>query len=231
MKNLLRAFQWLANPSHWSGYDGIATRLTEHLWLTALSLMIAAVVALPVGVLIGHTGHGAFLVITVGNSARALPTLGVLIMVVLGVGIGVIPALVALVVLAVPPILTTAYAGVRAVDPAVVDAAQGMGLTGWQIVRRVEIPLAMPLLIAGFRTATLMVISTATIAAYVALGGLGRFIVDGYALQDYPQMLGGGLLVAAMAVTVDLALAALQRQVTSPGVSRRERHVAVAARV
>ena len=210
-------FGWLFDPANWTGSGGIPTRLVEHLGYVALAMIIALVIALPVGAWVGHTGRGGFLVVGSANALRALPTLGVLILLVTPFGLSIIGPLIALVVLAVPPLLAGTYAGVRNVDPAVVDAARGMGMRGGEVLWRVELPNALPLIIGGVRSAVLQVISTATIAAYVGLGGLGRYIFDGLAQRDFPQMIGGSLLVALLAIVVDLLLAALQKVVVSPG--------------
>jgi osmoprotectant transport system permease protein len=213
--------EFLSDPAHWSGPSGIPTRLLEHVWYTLLALGIATGIALPVGLLIGHTNRGAFLAINLGNAARSLPTLGVLILVVLATGIGFTPVLVALVALAIPPVLTATYAGLRAVDPQIVDAARGMGMRTHQVLFRAEVPVALPVIMSGVRSAALQVVATATIAAYVALGGLGRFVIDGLAVRSYAEMLTGALFVALLAITLDLVLAALQRAVVSPGVTGR----------
>jgi osmoprotectant transport system permease protein len=210
-------FGWLFDPANWTGSGGIPARLVEHLGYVALAMIIALVIALPVGAWVGHTGRGGFLVVGSANALRALPTLGVLILLVTPFGLSIIGPLIALVVLAVPPLLAGTYAGVRNVDPAVVDAARGMGMRGGEVLWRVELPNALPLIIGGVRSAVLQVISTATIAAYVGLGGLGRYIFDGLAQRDFPQMIGGSLLVALLAIVVDLLLVALQKVVVSPG--------------
>jgi osmoprotectant transport system permease protein len=210
-------FGWLFDPANWTGSGGIPARLVEHLGYVALAMIIAFVIALPVGAWVGHTGRGGFLVVGSANALRALPTLGVLILLVTPFGLSIIGPLIALVVLAVPPLLAGTYAGVRNVDPAVVDAARGMGMRGGEVLWRVELPNALPLIIGGVRSAVLQVISTATIAAYVGLGGLGRYIFDGLAQRDFPQMIGGSLLVALLAIVVDLLLVALQKVVVSPG--------------
>jgi osmoprotectant transport system permease protein len=217
----LRSF--FADGSRWqlASDDGIPQRLVDHVGYSALALLIAAVIAVPVGCLIGHTGRGAFVAINVGNAGRALPTLGVLILAVLVVGIGLGPVLVALVLLAVPSLLTTTYAGIRAVDRSVVDAARGMGMSELMVLVRVELPNALPIMISGLRNGALQVIATATVAAYVGLGGLGRFLFDGLGSYDYGQMLGGAILVAALAVTVDALLLGVERLTVSPGVSGR----------
>ena len=219
-------FGWLFDPANWTGSGGIPARLVEHLGYVALAMIIALVIALPVGAWVGHTGRGGFLVVGSANALRALPTLGVLILLVTPFGLSIIGPLIALVVLAVPPLLAGTYAGVCNVDPAVVDAARGMGMRGGEVLWRVELPNALPLIIGGVRSAVLQVISTATIAAYVGLGGLGRYIFDGLAQRDFPQMIGGSLLVALLAIVVDLLLVALQKVIVSPGLqaARTSRH-------
>jgi ABC-type proline/glycine betaine transport systems, permease component len=208
---------WLFDPAHWTGGQGVPQRLVEHLGYTALTMIIALVVAIPLGAWIGHTGRGGFLVVGLANGLRALPTLGLLVLLVGFIGLGFLGPLVALVILAVPPILAGTYAGVRNVDRSVVDAARGMGMRGRGVLFQVELPNALPLIIGGVRSAVLQVISTATIAAFVALGGLGRFIIDGLAVRDFPQMIAGSLLVALFAIVADLLLAGLQKLLVSPG--------------
>ncbi|NMH97222.1 ABC transporter permease [Pseudonocardia acidicola] len=210
-------FSWLFDPAHWTGVDGVPQRLVEHLGYMALTMLIALGFAIPVGAWIGHTGRGGFVIVGLANGLRALPTLGLLVLVVGLVGLGLTGPLVALLVLAVPPILAGAYAGVRNVDAAVVDAARGMGMRGRDILWKVELPNALPLIIGGVRSSVLQVIATATIAAYVGLGGLGRFIIDGLSVRDYPKMIAGSVLVAALAIACDLLLAGLQKLLVSPG--------------
>jgi len=210
-------FSYLVDPAHWTGAQGVPQRLVEHLGYTALTLLIALVIAVPVGAWIGHTGRGGFLVVGLANGLRALPTLGLLVLIVGAIGLGLLGPIVALVILAVPPILAGTYAGVRNVDAAVVDAARGMGMREREVLLGVELPNALPLIIGGIRSSVLQVISTATIAAYVALGGLGRYIVDGLAVRDYPKMVAGALLVALLAIVADLLLAGLQKLLVSPG--------------
>ncbi|MFD4674896.1 ABC transporter permease [Lentzea sp. NPDC058450] len=208
---------WLFDPAHWSGTTGIPLRLLEHLGYTLLTLLIAAVIAIPLGAFVGHTGKGGFVIVGLSNALRALPTTAVLILVVLWAGLGDFPVYVALVLLAIPPIMAGTYAGVRAVDPAAVDAARGVGMRESGVLLQVEIPNALPLIYGGFRGAALQVVATATIAAYTGAGGLGRFVFDGLALQDFGQMLAGAVLVALLAVLVDLGFAGLQRLTVSPG--------------
>jgi osmoprotectant transport system permease protein len=216
-------FGWLFDPANWTTSDGIPARLVEHLGYVALTMIVALVIAVPLGAWVGHTGRGGFLVVGSANALRALPTLGVLILLVFPFGLSLIGPLVALIVLAVPPLLAGTYAGLRNVDPAVVDAARGMGMRGREVLLRVELPNALPLIIGGVRSAVLQVVSTATIAAYVGLGGLGRFIFDGLAQRDFPQMIGGSLLVAVLAIVADLLLAALQKLIVSPGLQAAPR--------
>ena len=200
---LQQILEFFTNPVNWRGGDGIPNRLGEHLLYTLAAVSIALVIALPLGAVIGHTRRGAWLVIGLANASRALPTLGLLTLMVLLLGLGFGPAAIVLVVLAIPPILTASYAGVRGVDPAVVDAARGIGMPEWRIVIEIEIPLAILVIVGGLRSAVLQVIATATVAAYIALGGLGRFLLDGLALRDYGQMAGGAILVAALALLAD----------------------------
>ena len=213
----MNVFSYLLDPAHWTGPQGIPVRLLEHVGYVLLTILIALVIAVPIGAWIGHTGRGGFLAVGLANGLRALPTLGLLVLIVGATGLGLLGPITALVILAVPPILAGTYAGVRNVDPAVVDAARGMGMRGREVLLGVELPNALPLIIGGIRSSVLQVISTATIAAYVALGGLGRFIIDGLSIRDFPQMIAGSLLVALLAVVADLLLAGLQKLVVSPG--------------
>ncbi|MFC3690205.1 ABC transporter permease [Aquipuribacter hungaricus] len=219
------AAAWLADPARWSGEAGIPARLWEHVWVSGVSVLVAAAVALPVALVLGHLGRGGALASAVANLGRAVPTLAVLVILVLspapfGIANVVTCTVVALVLFAIPPILTNAYAGIRAVDADLVEAARGMGLTGPQVLFRVELPLAVPLVVAGLRIATAQVIATATIAAFVAGPGLGRFISAGFGNQDTPQLIGGAFLVATFAVLVEVAFQVLQRRLTPSRSSR-----------
>ncbi|MFB7503844.1 ABC transporter permease [Streptomyces broussonetiae] len=202
---------WLTSSAQWTGPDGIAHRLAEHLQYSLLATLIAAAIGLPLGLLIGHTGKGAFLAINLASFGRALPTVGLVVLVFLAGGLSMLPVYVALVALAVPAIVTNTYAGMTAVDPDVKDAARGQGMRGHQVLCQVELPLALPLIMTGLRLALIQVVATATIAAYVSFGGLGRYVFDGLAQRDLVQVLGGAVLVAAVAVVLDVALAGLQR--------------------
>ncbi|MFJ6184187.1 ABC transporter permease [Streptomyces sp. NPDC092295] len=202
---------WLVSSEQWTGPDGIGHRLAEHLQYSLIATVVAALIALPVGLLIGHTGRGAFLAINLASFGRALPTVGLVVLVFLASGLSMTPVYVALVALAVPSIVTNTYAGMTAVDPEVKDAAKGQGMRGRQVLLQVEIPLALPLIMTGLRLALIQVVATATIAAYVSFGGLGRYVFDGLAQRDLVQVLGGAVLVAVVAVVLDLALSGLQR--------------------
>ena len=214
-------FEWLSRPDVWSGPDGIPTRVLEHVGYSGLAVLIAALIALPVGLLIGHTGRGSLLAATLSNFWRALPTLGLVVLVFRLEPLSLWPVLVVLVVIAVPPILLNTDVGIRSIDAGVRDAARGMGMSGWQALWRVEVPIAMPLIIAGFRSAAGQVVATATIAAFVGLGGLGRYIIDGYAARDIGEITGGAIVVALLALVVEGAFALLQRGIGRTRTTRR----------
>jgi osmoprotectant transport system permease protein len=225
-----QTLSWLTDPANWSGSEGILARIIEHLWYSALALALAALIAIPLGLAIGHTGRGRFFVVNLAGAARAIPSLGLLYLMVLwlfpkltGDSAFLVPSLIVLVVLAIPPLMAGAYAGVEGVDPAARDAAKGMGMTGGQVLAKVEVPNALPLIFSGLRSATLQVIATATLAAVAGTGGLGRFLIDGQKVRDFPQMAGGALLVAVLALVVDLLLALVQRYAVSPGLTGRSR--------
>lgn len=202
---------WLTDSAHWSGQDSIPLRVIQHLGYTAETVVIAAAIAVPLGLWIGHTGRFRGLAVSITGAMRALPTLGVLTLVAIYLGIGMTPAIISLVLLAIPPQLAGAYAGLESVDRRTIDAARAIGMTEWQILYKVEVPLALPLIIGGFRSATLQVVATATIAAYIGLGGLGRYLIDGLDLSDYPKMLSGSVLVIGLALFLDGVFAFLQK--------------------
>jgi osmoprotectant transport system permease protein len=222
---------WLTDPAQWSGPEGIPVRTLQHLGYSLLATAIAAAIALPIGVLIGHTGRGAVFAVNLTNLGRAIPTLGIIILVFILAGFGIVPVLVALTALAVPPIVTNSYVGVRSVDPEVREAAEGMGMRGRQVLWKVELPVAMPLIMAGIRTSTVQVVATATLAAYVGLGGLGRYLIDGFTQRDLPEVVGGAILVAVLALLIELALGRLQTLVVSRGLAERGADAAVRAKV
>jgi osmoprotectant transport system permease protein len=218
-------WEWLTDGDNWHKTflgRGIPFHILKHLEYTGLAILIAALIAVPIGIYIGHTGRGAFLVVALANSFRALPELGlvVLLVMIMGILLAVQAVTIALVALAIPPLLAGTYAGIRNVDRDVVDAARGMGMRERDVVLKVELPIALPLMLGGLRSAILQVIATATIAAFVSLDGLGRFVIDGQRFggpEGYAEMAGGAILIAALAITVELLLAGVQRLVTSPG--------------
>ena len=213
---------WLVDPGHWQGRDAIQLRIVEHLALSGVAVVAASAVALPLGLFIGHTGRGAFGVISVANIGRAVPSIAMISLALIattrllpeGYGLGFWPTAIALVFLAVPPIVANAHVGIREVDADLVDAARGIGMSELEIVRRVEIPIALPVILAGLRTASVQVVATATLAALVAWGGLGRYIIDGFAQGNYAMAGSGAILVASLAILTEVALAFLQRTVT-----------------
>jgi osmoprotectant transport system permease protein len=219
--------QWFADPLNWSGPTGVPVRLLEHLRISGVSMLIASAVALPFGLFVGHTHRFELMVVSVANVGRAIPSFAVLVIFVMLMGIGDGPIIIALTLLAIPPILTNTYVGVQQVEADTVESARGMGMTGRQILGRIEIPLAVSVIIAGLRTAAVTVVATATLAALVGGGGLGRIIVDGLAVRDLPQVFAGAGLVAVLAITVEVAFAVLQRLVAPRTRSRGRRDAAV----
>jgi len=216
---------WFTDPANWQGEDGIPHRTLQHLEYTAMAVLLAAAIAIPLGLWVGHTGRLRWLV-SVANSVRAVPTLGLLLAASLWLGPIIqselaftIPSILVLALLAIPPLLAGTYAGIEAVPPAARDAARGVGMTSGQLLRQVEIPNGLPLLMSGVRSAVLQVVATATVAAYIGLGGLGRYLIDGIALGDYPETAGGAILVAVLAVVLDGVFALVQRRVVSPGLT------------
>ncbi|WP_066520416.1 ABC transporter permease [Curtobacterium ammoniigenes] len=218
-----QAFAWVFDPTNYPGPSGIPALAWEQVWITLLAVAIAGLIAVPIGYAVGHTGRARGFAISVSGGVRALPTLGVLTIFGLWLGIGLQAPLIALVILAVPSVLAGAYAGVESVDPVTVDAARAMGMTEWQILWKVEIPLGLPLLIGGIRAAVLQVVATATLAAYVGAGGLGTYLFSGLKVQNYPEMLGGSIIVIALAILFEILLAILQRAVVPAGVAAKGR--------
>ena len=226
MTFLLEVANWLADPSHWRGSDGIPNRIGEHLLLSTAITLAAVLIALPLGVIFGHLGRGGFIAINVANIGRAMPSLALLALAFplalsWKLGFGFWPTFLALVPLGIPPILTNSYVAIREVDRDIVEAARGMGLKEMQVLRSVELPIALPIILAGVRNAGVAVVATATLGALVAGGGLGRYLIDGLARQDYPRMAVGALLVALLAIAVELAFGVTERLVVSEGVRDR----------
>jgi osmoprotectant transport system permease protein len=215
------AWDWLTQSANWHGSGSIPQQIVAHLGYSILPLVIATVIGIPAGAAIGHTGRGAVFAVNLANAWRAIPTLGLLTLLAVFLGFSFLTWLLPLVVLAIPPILVNTYEGVAGVDPGVLDAAKGAGMTSWQQVTRVEVPIALPLILVGLRTATIFVVATATIAAYVGLGGLGRFIIDGLASYDYGPVAGGALLLVVLAVLVLAFFAILSRLVVPAGLRKQ----------
>lgn len=222
MNLFAQAWSYIVEAANWGGPTGVATRIREHLWYSFLAVAIAAAVAMPLGLAVGHLRRGAAVLVGLVNALRSLPTLGLLTFLVLVMGLGLTPPIIALIILGIPPVLAGTYAGIVNVDDAVVDAARSMGMTEWQVLLRVEVPNALPLILGGVRNATLQVVATATVAAYVNLGGLGRYIFDGLALYQYDLVLVGAILVAVLALVVD-GLLALAVWASVPGTGRLRR--------
>lgn len=226
MTFIVNALRWFLDPAHYQGSDAVQTRLLEHVELSGLALLIGALVALPVGLWLGHAGRFGFVAVNIANLGRALPSLALLAFALpiafsLGLGLGFWPTLISLVPLAIPPMLTNSYVAVRGVDHDIVEAARGVGMSDLGILLRVELPLAVPLVLAGMRTAAVNVVATATLGALVAGGGLGRYIVDGLGLQEYDRLFAGALLVALLAIVVELTFGAVERLAVSPGIRAR----------
>lgn len=223
MSFLTFAWDWLKSPQQWQGKDGIGARLLQHLGYTGLSLLIAVLIALPLGLLIGHYRRGGFAVINVANIWRAVPTLGLLILVVVSFGLTFLSWLIPLVVLAIPPVLVNTYEGVAGVDPDLKDAARGMGMTDWQLLWKVEVPVAVPLILLGLRTAAIFVVATATIAAQPGFGGLGRYIIDGLASNNYGEVAGGAAVIVVLALVIQAVFVGLRRLVMPTGLRLQAR--------
>jgi osmoprotectant transport system permease protein len=214
--------EWFTTAEHWRGTAGIPHRLYEHVAMSLVAILTAAVIALGVGILLGHLNRGGWLAINVSNVGRAIPSFAILVLAVQVFGIGAKPAFLSLVALAIPPMVTNSFVGIREVDADARESARRMGMTGGQVLRRVELPMASPLIMAGIRTSAVQVVATATLAALVAWGGLGRYIIDGLSQRDYVQVFAGAVLVAALSVLTELVLAGVQRLVVPSGLRTRD---------
>ena len=216
------AWDWVTTSANWHGSGSIPQQLLAHIGYSLLPLLVAALIAIPAGVAIGHRGGKiTVVVVNIANAWRSIPTLGLLILLAVFLGFSTLTWLLPLVVLAIPPILVNACEGVAGVDPDVRDAARGVGMTTWQQVVQVEVPIAMPLILVGLRTSAIFVVATATIAAYIGLGGLGRFIIDGLASSQYGPVAGGALLVVILAIIVLALFAGLSRLVVPAGLRKQ----------
>ena len=218
MSTVSAVVQWLSDPAHWSGPNGIPTRLVEHIHLSAESVAIGAVIALPIGIALGHYGRFGNLAMNVSNVGRAVPSFGLLVIAFQIFGLGDVPIVIGLTALAIPPMVTNSYVGLREVDPDIKEAARGMGYRELTQVLRVELPLAVPLVMAGIRTSAVQVVATATLAALIAGGGFGRYIVDGLARQDNSMLWGGAILVGLLALATELGLAGVERLLVPRGI-------------
>jgi osmoprotectant transport system permease protein len=214
----LKTWQWLTSPASWSGPQGIGARTGIYLLDCVLTLILASLIALPLGMWIGHTRRFQQVIVSLTGGMRALPTLGLLTALSLWMGIGLGAPLLALTLLAIPPILAGAYSGVESVDAQIVDSCHAVGMTGWQTFRIAELPLALPLIVSGLRSAAVQIVATWTVAAYLPIEGLGRYIIDGLAVHDYPQMLGGSVVIIVIELLVDWLFALLEKACVARGV-------------
>src|SRR5215469_4095862 len=217
MSFLIKVIQWFGDPAHWSGSDGIPVRLEEHVQLSAESVLIGAVIALPVGIVLGHYGKFGNVAMNISNVGRAVPSFALLVLAFQIFGLGDAPIIIALTALAIPPMVTNSYVAMREVDPDIKEAARGMGYRELAQVLRVELPLAVPLLMAGIRTSAVQVVATATLAALIAGGGFGRYIIDGLAQFDYTKLVAGAILVALLALATEFGLAGVERLLVPRG--------------
>ena len=217
MTFILNSLQWLTDPAHWQGPDGIPIRLAQHVQLSAESVAIGALIALPIGIGLGHFGRFGNLAINISNVGRAVPSFAILVIAFQLFGLGDTPIILALTALAIPPMVTNSYVALREVDPDIKEAARGMGYRELAQLVRVELPLAVALIMAGIRTSAVQVVATATLAAIVAGGGLGRYIIDGFATQIYTEVFAGAILVALLALATELSLSALERVLVPRG--------------
>ncbi len=214
--------RWFADGSHWQGDFGIPNRLLEHVELSGASILAAAIIALPIGIGLGHLRRGGIVAINVANVGRAVPSFALLVIAFELVGLGWPPAFIALVALGIPPMVTNSYIGMGEVDADIREAARGMGMRERAVLFRVELPIALPFVMAGIRTSAVNVVATATLAALVGWGGLGRFIIDGFSQRDDAQKIAGGLLVAILSILVEVSLTGLQRLSVPKGLRMRE---------
>ncbi|MGN6742331.1 MAG: ABC transporter permease [Amnibacterium sp.] len=220
---LLQGIAWILTPANWDSVSaglGIGGEIAAHLYYTGLSLLVAVLIAVPIGLAIGHTGRGRGVAILTGNVVRAFPTLGLLAILLLLAGLNILPVVLVFVLLGIPPLLAGAYAGVESVDKETVDAARAVGMTEWQILTKVEVPIAAPLLLGGLRSAALQIIATVTLISNFGFDSLGQFIISGAATRDYVQMVGGSILVTVLALLADAILATAQRLTVPRGVPR-----------
>ena len=229
MNGFAEGLRWLLDSAHWSGIDGIPVRVWEHVQLSGIALLLASLIAIPAGLLVGHTRRGQFLTVQVANIGRSIPSLAVLsifFLIVIKVSpklaFGFLPTIIALTLLAIPVILINTYVGIQQVEQDTVEAVRGMGMNGRQVLLQLEMPTAMPLIMTGLRLAAVQIVATAGLAALIAGGGLGRYIVDGFALRENDKIVAGAILVAVLSLLTDLAFSLLARA-TAPRLSSTDR--------
>jgi osmoprotectant transport system permease protein len=234
VSGLLDGFRWIADPVHWSGSDGIWLRLTQHVELSVTAIVATAVIAIPIGLAIGHTHKGEVVVVQLANLGRAIPSLATLslafvlfVYVAPSFAFGFLPTAIALTLLGIPPMLVNTYVGIQQVDPDTVESAYGMGMSGREVLFGLEVPLAMPLIMTGLQVAALTIVATATLSAVIAGGTFGRYIVDGFAQGDNPKVVAGSILTATLAILTD-ALFTLLRRATAPRLSSTRRKAVLA---
>jgi osmoprotectant transport system permease protein len=228
---LARIAGWFADPAHWQGSDGVPMRLFEHVWYSLFAVLAAVAIALPIGLLVGHTNRGGEIAVNIASLGRAIPSFGLLVLAFALAGFGYGPVWVVLTVLAFPSIVTNSFIGIRSVDPEVRESASAMGMTGWQVLSKVEVPIAVPLIMAGIRTAAVQIVATTTLAAFIAEGGLGRYIFDGLPQGRYEEVVAGALLVAALALLTEFGLGRLQRAIVPHGLRRQAESAALDAKI
>ena len=231
MEFLADLLGWFADPVNWRGGDGVPMRTFEHLWYSSFAAAAAVGIGLPVGLAVGHTNRGGEIAVNISNFGRAVPSFGLIVLAWSLAGFGYGPIFVTLTLLGLPPIVTNSYVGVRSVDPEVRESAEGMGMTGWQALTTVEVPVAMPLIMAGIRTSVVQIFATATIAAFISAGGLGRYIFDGLRQQRFEEVLAGAILVAILALVVEYGLGRLQLAVVPRGLRERAAAAALDAKI
>jgi osmoprotectant transport system permease protein len=232
VNGLVEGLQWLFNSAHWSGPNGIALRTFQHIELSVAAVIVSAAIALPIGLAVGHKRRGEVVAVQIANLGRAVPSIAILSLAFFvavylfpSFAFGFLPTLVALTLLGIPPIIVNTYVGIQGIDADTLEAARGMGMSGRQVLTRLEIPLAMPLIMTGLRLAAVTIVATAALSALIAGGTLGRFIVDGIAQQDIPQVVGGSILIALLAILTD-AFFSLLKRITAPRLSSTEHHSA-----
>jgi osmoprotectant transport system permease protein len=231
MQFLVDLLGWFTDPANWTGSDGVPMRTFEHLWYSLFASIAAVGIGLPIGLLVGHTNKGGEVAVNLSNFGRAVPSFGLIVLAWALAGFGYGPIFVTLTLLGLPPIVTNSYVGVRSVDREVRESAEGMGMTGGEVLTKVEIPVAMPLIMAGIRTSVVQIVATATIAAFVSAGGLGRYIFDGLSQRRFEEVFAGALLVAALSLLVEFLLGRVQDAVVPRGLRERAATAALDAKI